>query len=50
LHELREDRDAWERNGVRIPQTLDIGDTYNMIYAGKKGNEWQTGLAKTPKP
>ena len=28
----------------------EIGDTYYMVYAGKKGEEWQTGLAKVRKP
>jgi len=35
---------------VLTPQVIEIGDTYYMVYAGKKGNEWQTGLAKTRKP
>jgi predicted GH43/DUF377 family glycosyl hydrolase len=44
------DRDAWDCDGVLTPQVIEIGDTYYMIYAGKKGKEWQTGLAKTRKP
>jgi len=35
---------------VLTPHVIEIGDTYYMIYAGKKGNEWQTGLAKVRKP
>jgi hypothetical protein len=26
------------------PSPVSIGDTYAMLYAGKKGEEWQTGL------
>jgi predicted GH43/DUF377 family glycosyl hydrolase len=44
------DPDAWDSDGVLTPQVIEIGDTYYMLYAGKKGQEWQTGLAKTPKP
>ena len=43
-------RDAWDCGGVLTPHVIEIGDTYYMVYAGKKGKEWQTGLAKTPKP
>ncbi len=32
-------------DGVLTGQILEIGDTYAMLYAGKKGKEWQTGLA-----
>jgi predicted GH43/DUF377 family glycosyl hydrolase len=45
-----DDRDAWDCDGVLTPQVIEIGQTYYMIYAGKKGKEWQTGLAKTRKP
>lgn len=41
--------DAWDCDGVLTAQILDIGETYYMLYAGKKGREWQTGLAKTHK-
>ncbi len=44
------DRDAWDCDGVLTPHVIEIGQTYYMIYAGKKGKEWQTGLAKTRKP
>ena len=44
------DRDAWDCDGVLTAQVIEIGDTYYMLYAGKKGKEWQTGLAKTRKP
>ncbi|HDZ21521.1 hypothetical protein LCGC14_0124270 [marine sediment metagenome] len=40
-----EDPDAWDCDGVLTPQVIKVGDTYTMIYAGRKGNEWQTGLA-----
>ena len=42
-------RDAWDCDGVLTPHVIEIGDTYYMIYAGKKGEEWQTGLAKVRK-
>ena len=44
------DPDAWDSEGVLTPQILRIGDAYAMVYAGKKGKEWQTGLAVAPKP
>lgn len=44
------DPEAFDRDGVLTAQIIEIGDTYYMLYAGKKGNEWQTGLAKTRKP
>jgi predicted GH43/DUF377 family glycosyl hydrolase len=43
-------REAWDCDGVLTPQVIEIGDTYYMVYAGKKGEEWQTGLAKVRKP
>jgi len=43
-------RDAFDCDGVLTPHVIEIGDTYYMIYAGKKGKEWQTGLAKVRKP
>lgn len=39
------DRKAWDCDGVLTGQIIDTGDTYYMVYAGKKGREWQTGLA-----
>ena len=44
------DPDAWDCDGVLTAQIIEIDDTYYMLYAGKKGKEWQTGLAKCPKP
>jgi len=44
------DRDAWDCDGILTPQVFEAGDFYYMLYAGKKGKEWQTGLAKTRKP
>ncbi|MFN2285601.1 MAG: hypothetical protein ACK2UQ_14380 [Anaerolineae bacterium] len=44
-----DDSDAFDCDGVLTPQVLEIGDTYYMIYAGKKGQEWQTGLAEARK-
>ncbi len=40
--------DAWDSDGVLTPQVLEIGDYYYMLYAGKKGKEWQSGLARAP--
>jgi hypothetical protein len=45
-----EDPDAFDCDGVLTAQIIEIGDTYYMLYAGKKGQEWQTGLAKAPRP
>jgi predicted GH43/DUF377 family glycosyl hydrolase len=44
------DPGSWDCDGVLTPQVVEIKDTFYMIYAGKKGQEWQTGLAKTRKP
>lgn len=41
---------AWDYDGILTPQVFVAGDFYYLLYAGKKGNEWQTGLAKTKKP
>ena len=37
--------DAFDCEGVLTGQILEIDGTYAMLYAGKKGKEWQTGLA-----
>ena len=44
------DPDAWDCDGVLTPQVIEIGDNYTMIYAGRRRNEWQTGLAVTRAP
>jgi len=44
-----DDPDAFDCDGVLTPEVLEIGDSYYMVYAGKKVQEWQTGLAKTLK-
>lgn len=36
---------AFDCDGVLTGQILKIEDTYVMLYAGKKGKEWQTGMA-----
>ena len=41
-----DDPEAFDCDGVLTGQILHIGDTYVMLYAGKKGKEWQTGLAE----
>ena len=43
------DRDAWDCDGVLTGQVIGTGDTYYMVYAGRRGREWQTGLARTGK-
>jgi hypothetical protein len=40
------DPGAWDADGVLTPQIIRIGETYTMIYAGRKGDEWHTGLAQ----
>ncbi|MBL7152155.1 MAG: hypothetical protein ISS79_00435 [Phycisphaerae bacterium] len=42
--------EAWDCDGILTPQVFEAGDFYYLLYAGKKGKEWQTGLAKTQKP
>ena len=44
------DPEAWDSDGVLTAQVVEVGDTYYMVYAGKKGQEWQTGLARVRKP
>ncbi len=41
-----DEADAWDGDGVLTPHVIQTGDTYTMIYAGRKGDEWQTGLAR----
>ncbi len=41
---LSNDPDAFDCDGVLTGQIFEVGDTYAMLYAGKKGEEWQTGL------
>jgi predicted GH43/DUF377 family glycosyl hydrolase len=43
------DPEAFDCDGVLTPQVIEVDNTYYMIYAGKKGEAWQTGLAKTTK-
>ena len=40
-----DDPNAFDCDGVLTGQIFEVGDTYAMLYAGKKGQEWQTGLA-----
>jgi predicted GH43/DUF377 family glycosyl hydrolase len=44
------DPDTFDCDGVLTGQVIEIGDTYYMLYAGRKGNEWQTGLAECTRP
>ena len=39
------DSDAWDCDGLLTPQVFQIDKTFYMVYAGMKGQEWQTGLA-----
>ena len=39
-----DDPNAFDCDGVLTGQVFEVGDTYAMLYAGKKGQEWQTGL------
>tara|TARA_B100000809_G_scaffold208313_1_gene210934 strand:- start:1302 stop:2018 length:717 start_codon:yes stop_codon:yes gene_type:complete len=43
------DSSAWDCDGILMPQVIEIDNIYYMVYAGKRGNEWQTGLAKARK-
>jgi len=43
------DPDAWDSDGILTPQVFEIGDFYYMLYAGRKGKEWQSGLARMRK-
>jgi hypothetical protein len=40
-----DDPEAWDCDGVLTPQVFEANGTYYMLYAGKKGGEWQSGLA-----
>jgi len=44
------DCNAWDSDGILTPQVFEAGDYYYLLYAGKKGDVWQTGLARTLKP
>ncbi len=41
-----DDPDAFDCDSVLTGQIFEVGDTYAMLYAGKKGQEWQTGLCR----
>ncbi|MEM7536058.1 MAG: hypothetical protein AAF639_28005 [Chloroflexota bacterium] len=40
------DRSQWDCDGILTPQVFEAGGSYYMLYAGMKGREWQSGLAK----
>ncbi|MDP6637552.1 MAG: hypothetical protein QGG42_21850 [Phycisphaerae bacterium] len=44
------DPKAFDSQSVLTGQIIKIGETWWMLYAGRKGKEWQTGLARTSKP
>ena len=41
-----EDPGAWDCDGILTPQVFRAGSAYYLLYAGRKGQEWQTGLAQ----
>ena len=43
------ERGAWDCDGILTPQVFEAGDAYYMLYAGRKGREWQSGLARAGK-
>jgi len=45
-----EDPEAWDSDGVLTAQLFQAGETWYMVYAGKKAREWQTGLATAAAP
>ncbi len=44
------DREAWDCDGILTPQVFEAGGLHFLLYAGKKGGEWQTGLARAERP
>ncbi len=40
------DRKAWDRDGILTPQVFTGGGCHYLLYAGLKGGEWQSGLAR----
>ena len=40
--------DAWDCDGVLTAQIFEVAGTYYMVYAGKRGDAWQTGMAVHP--
>ena len=45
-----EDPEAWDADGVLTGQLFEAAGTWYMVYAGKRGKEWQTGLARARTP
>ncbi len=43
---LSEDRRRWDCDGILTPQVFHSVGSYYLLYAGLKGTEWQSGLAK----
>ncbi|MGD8239905.1 MAG: hypothetical protein PVH68_15215 [Armatimonadota bacterium] len=41
------DPEAWDCDGILTPHVFEAGGFHYMLYAGKRGGEWQTGLATT---
>lgn len=41
------DPEAFDCDGVLTAQRIEVRGTDYIVYAGKKGQEWQTGLAKS---
>lgn len=47
--DLPEETEAWDAEGLLTPQVFEVGNSYYMLYAGKSGKRWQSGLAKASK-
>ncbi len=41
------ERQMWDCDSVLTPQVFQVGEVYYLLYAGKKGDEWQSGLARS---
>ena len=40
------DREAWDCDGILTPQVFTSNGCHYLLYAGLKGGEWQSGLAR----
>lgn len=41
------DRSRWDCDGILTPHVFQSAGSFYMLYAGLRGSEWQSGLAKT---
>lgn len=44
-----DDPNQWDSDGLLTPQVFETEDGYYLLYAGQRGKEWQSGLAKIDK-